>query len=353
MNLPAGRRLRKLGLVCACLLLLPGVHACSSVPLQQQRPVTSVQGGQASPVLGPVLGKDADFVVVLAQNGDDLKSLAERYLGDSRKAWWIAEFNGIFSVQPGQEVVIPLRARNPVGVYNAGIQTVPILTYHRLGQTRSRLVVSPAAFEAQMQYLAGNGYHVIPLRQLTGFLQGVEPLPRKTVVITLDDAYRSTYEIAYPLLKKHGFPATVFLYSDFVGAADAMTWPQMQELASSGLVDIQPHSKSHGNLALRLPGETDAQYHGRLRKEIEAPILAIRARLATEIYGYAFPYGDTNQDITEQLVREGIPLGLTVTPGGNGFFANPFMLRRTMIYGEDDLEAFKSKLAVFTTMTLR
>ena len=85
-----------------------------------------------------------------------------------------------------------------------------------------------------MEYLARNGYRVIPLAQLARFLDGKEPLPRKSVVITIDDGYRSTYEIAYPILKKYGFPATVFLYSDFVGAADAMTWAQMKEMVALG-----------------------------------------------------------------------------------------------------------------------
>ncbi len=56
-------------------------------------------------------------------------------------------------------------------------------------------------------------------------------------MITIDDGYRSSYEIAYPILKKFGFPATVFLYTDFVGASDAMTWAQMKEMTASGLVD--------------------------------------------------------------------------------------------------------------------
>ena len=58
------------------------------------------------------------------------------------------------------------------------------------------------------------------------------------MAITIDDGYRSTYEIAYPVLRKHGFPATVFLYTDFVGAADALTWPQMKEMAASGLIGL-------------------------------------------------------------------------------------------------------------------
>ena len=57
-----------------------------------------------------------------------------------------------------------------------------------------------------MEYLAQNGYHVLPLARLEDFLAGKTPLPRKSVVITIDDGYRSTYEIAYPILKKYGFP---------------------------------------------------------------------------------------------------------------------------------------------------
>ena len=131
-----------------------------------------------------------------------------------------------------------------------------------------------------MEYLAQNGYRVIPLAQLARFLEGKEPLPKKTVVITIDDGYRATYQIAYPILKKYGFPATVYLYSDFVGASDALTWPQMQEMVRSGLIEIQPHSKTHANLTVRLPGESEAKYAERMRREVDAPIAAISERLA-------------------------------------------------------------------------
>ena len=303
---------------------------------------------------GAVIGRDADFVVVLAQPGDDLASLAERYLGDARKGWWIGEFNDIATVRPGQDVVIPLKAPNPIGVFADAYQTVPILCYHRFGiNNRGKLVTSAAAFEAQMDYLAKNGFRVVPLAQLPGFLDGVEPLPRKSVVITIDDGYRSTYDIAFPILKKYKFPATIFLYSDFVGAADAMTWGQMQEMARSGLIDVQPHSKSHSNLVLKSPRETDAQYRERVRLETELPSKAIQERLSLGTYVFAYPYGDTNEHVMDRLARQGVQLGFTVTPGGNGFFAYPYMLRRTMIYGDDNLETFKSKLAVSARKTAR
>ena len=302
---------------------------------------------------GPELGRDDDFAIVTVQSGEDIAVLAERYLGDRSKGWWIAEFNGAETVHPGQVIVVPLRPRNAFGVHAGGYQTVPILTYHRFGSKRNKLTVTPTAFEAQMDYLAKNGYQVISLARLVPFLEGKQPLPRKSVVITIDDGYRSTYEIAYPILARHGFAATVFLYSDFVGAPDALTWVQMKEMNGSGLIEIQPHSKTHANLTLRLPGESDVKYRERMAREIEAPISLIRDRLDAASITYAYPYGDVNETIVDQLSRRGIPLAATVTAGGNGFFAHPHMLRRSMIFGDEDLAMFESKLATFTRTRTR
>lgn len=296
-----------------------------------------------------VLASDEQFVVLIAGPGDTLASLAERFLGSADRAWWIAEFNHVDAIAPGQDVVIPRRAPNALGINKAGIQTVPILCYHRFGtQASGRLQLSAAAFEAQMAYLARNGYNVVPLAMLPAFLEGREPLPPRAVVITIDDGYRSTYDIAFPILKKYRFPATVFLYTDFVGAGDALTWKQIKEMVDSNLIQVQPHSKTHANLTIRLPGESDAKYRERLRREVEGPSALIRERTSREVDTFAYPYGDVNPLVAETLRRDNIRLGLTVTPGGNAFYAPPLMLRRTMVYGGDDIEVFKSKLAVFT-----
>jgi hypothetical protein len=57
--------------------------------------------------------------------------------------------------------------------------------------------------------------------------------------------------------------------------------------------------------------------------------------------------------VVAELTRAGVPLGVTVTPGGNGFFAYPYMLRRSMIFGNEDLDAFKAKLATFVRTAAR
>jgi peptidoglycan/xylan/chitin deacetylase (PgdA/CDA1 family) len=321
---------------------------CAEAPLRAPPAETAI-----APEKGVLLARDDAFAIVVAGPGEDMSVLAQRYLGDRSKRFWIGEFNNVDEVRSGQTVVIPLKPTNPSGVYANGFLTVPILCYHRFGPKTSQLVVSTAAFEAQMDYLARNGYHVIPLSRVTAFIERGEPIPRKSVVLTIDDGFRSTYEIAFPILKKYGFPATVFLYSDFVGAPDALTWAQMKEMETSGLVNIQPHSKTHANLTLKANGETDAKYRERMRLEVDTPIRAIADHLGVGSQAYAFPYGDVNETVVDLLKRQGVHLGLTVTPGGNGFFAYPFMLRRSMVFGGDGLDVFKSKLATFTQVSSR
>ncbi len=261
----------------AALIVALALAGCATPPPPAPEPPPPVY--VAPPDAGPVINRDDDFAIVTVRDGDTLASLAGAYIGDPGKAWWIAQFNGVTTVRAGQTIVIPLRVRNSLGVYANGYQTIPILCYHRFGVKSTKLNVAPAAFEAQMEYLARNGYTVIPLKRLLRFLEGKEPLPAKTVAITIDDGYRSTYEIAYPILKKFGFAATVFLYTDFVGASDALTWPQMKEMMASGLIEIQPHSKSHANLTLRLPGENEARYKERIKREVDAPLAVLRERL--------------------------------------------------------------------------
>jgi peptidoglycan/xylan/chitin deacetylase (PgdA/CDA1 family) len=333
--------LRELLAAAALAALVAG---CAQTPPHEGAPAESAPVRTGATRGEPLIARDDQYAVVIAQPGDSLATLAQRWLGDADKRWLIASFNRIDEVRAGEAVAIPLKPRDPKGVTFAGAQAVTILCYHRFGPKPNALTVTPQAFEAQMAWLAKSGYHVVPLSRLAGFLEGREALPPRSVFISIDDGYRSTYELAWPVLRKHGFPATVFLYTDFVGAPDALTWGQMREMLAGGLVEIQPHSKTHTNLTVRQADETDARYRERVRREIEGPIEAIRAQLGARSVVYAFPYGDVNEVVVGELRARGVAMGVTVTPGGNAFFAPPFMLRRTMIFGTDELDAFRSKL---------
>lgn len=297
---------------------------------------------------GRELGRNDRFVIYQPGAGETLRSLAARFLGSEGRDWVIADFNGITQADPERPLAIPLHPVDAVGVRADQYQTVPILCYHRFaagnGNANGKMVVSAGNFAAQLDWLARNDYRVIPLAQLTDFLQGRQPLPQRAVVITIDDGYESVYRVALPLLRKYNFPATLFIYTDFIGAADALSWPQLQEIAASGLIDTQSHSKTHRNLIERTGGDSDARYRQTLDTETRAPRELLERKLAVPVRYYAYPYGDANQAVLDTLVRQGFQLGLTVNPGGNPFFAQPLMLRRTMVYGDIDLATFRLKL---------
>jgi peptidoglycan/xylan/chitin deacetylase (PgdA/CDA1 family) len=338
------------------LLLLAG--GCITLP-EPASPVTET--GKESPRAEPpspvppavVLARNERFTVYVPRAEDTLGSVARAYLGDAERAWEIAEFNEITELTPGEALAIPLRPVNPLGINAQGIQTVPILCYHRVGPRTNPMVMPRETFAAQMDYLARNKYSVIRLADIADFLSGKRALPPRAVVITFDDGHVSTYQHAYPVLRQHGFPATFFLYTDFVGAGEGLNWAQIREMSNSGLIDFQSHSKTHMNLVVRQQGESDQRYSERIQTELRAPREVIERNLPGKVSHYAFPYGDANATVLERLVQTGHQLGLTVNPGGNPFFSYSLMLRRTMILGGSSMEAFRSALQVFREAPLK
>jgi peptidoglycan/xylan/chitin deacetylase (PgdA/CDA1 family) len=334
---------------CAALLMLALLAgACSTPPPAAPAPVHATAPAQAPapPATGEVLARSERFVIYVPTGDESLRSIAARFLGSEDAYWQIGDFNNLTRPEAGQALVVPLKPLNPLGVYGDRYQTVPILCYHRFGPGSGKMVLSAANFAAQLDWLTRNDYQVIRLERLIDYLEGRQPLPARSVVITIDDGYESVYRHAFPLLRKYALPATLFIYTDFIGAGDALSWAQIEEMAASGLVEVQAHSKTHRNLIDRDPGETDASYRQGLEFEARAPRDLIERHVPTRVRHYAFPYGDANEVLLQVLTQQQYRLAVTVNPGGNAFFTQPLMLRRTMIYGEHDLEDFKAKLQI-------
>lgn len=298
--------------------------------------------------IGPsrVLAKDDEFVV-LQVKGDNARSLAKRFLGDADLYWVIEDANAPRLIAPGRQIIIPLKEHNPSGIDFHGYQTVPILCYHRFGDHGDRLEVSEEQFREQLSYLKEHDYRVISLADLQEFLRGERALPKRAVVLTIDDGHRSIYRVAFPLLKKFGYPATLFVYSDYINNG-GLHWRELEEMVESGLITVQSHSKTHDNLTRRRLGETETRYRRRLRDEVNIPTALLRRRLDRKVEFYAYPFGDANKQVIQELRVNGLHLGLTVQPHANPAFAYPYLLRRTMIFGHRDMEAFKAALKVYT-----
>ena len=337
-------------LLLAVLLVAAG---CATTPA----PLGDVSAPPDEPAEAPVqtgvISRNDRFAVVMPGAQDTLATLAREHLGSADRAWEIAAFNQITSATAGEAVAIALRPVNPLGISAKGYQTVPILCYHRVGPQANLMIMPRETFAAQMEFLARNNYNVIRLADLPDFLSGRRPLPPRAVVITFDDGHVSSYQHAYPILRKHGIAATFFLYTDFLGSGEGLTWAQINEMSKSGLIDFQSHSKSHANLIVRLPGESDARYRERVDTELRVPRTVIERNVPGKVTHHAFPFGDANQLVVERLVQTGHELGLTVNPGGNAFFAYPLMLRRTMIFGGASMDNFRSALQVFREVNLQ
>lgn len=303
-----------------------------------------------------VIASNDDFIILQTGDNDTYGSLAEEFLGGKQYSEILQRYNPEATVASGSYVAVPKRVINRSGVFVDGYQRIPVLCYHQFteeSESKNKMVVTRAEFESQMDYLAANDYQVLALSDLGSFLNGKKELPIRSVVITIDDGYKSYLEVAYPILKKYDFPSTMFVYPDFIGAGPALKWRDVKFLSKAPLVDIQSHSKSHDSLSPLPLGESDKDYLSRLKIEVEGAEKILSRRTKQRISHFAYPYGNSSLEIVDLLEQNDYELAVTVHKGSNPAFSAPFLLHRTMIYGGDSLNTFKRSLNVFSTVTLK
>lgn len=173
-----------------------------------------------------------------------------------------------------------------------------VILYHHVSDTTPKSTsISPAAFEAQMDYLAQNNFTVVPLLELTEKLRKGEPLPDKTVAISFDDSYASVYESAFPRLKKRGWPFTFFVNTDAVGTGKIfVNWDQLREMAKAGAT-IANHSSSHTHLPRREGSESAAQWRDRITQDINNAQQKIKQEIGAAPMILAYPFGEYDVDV--------------------------------------------------------
>ena len=289
-----------------------------------------------------------DYFVVIAKSGDTAASLAARFLGDASKDWMVEDFNGLATFAPGQQVVIPKRHWNLSGVSTDGYQLVPVLCYHNLAaQSKGRMILASRVFEEQMRYLKKAGYRVLSLREFVEFVSLKRQLPRRSVLLTFDDGYRSFLQYALPVLKELGFTATLFIYTDYVGAGgNAFTWADLKKLQQEGF-DVQAHSKSHGDM-LRGGGEPAGEYEKRLENELAQPRALFQKNLGFAPEFLAYPYGRQDDAVVRRTKDRGYAAAFTVRRQGSPSFVDPYRINRSQIYPDMSMDDFIKNLNLFS-----
>ena len=325
------------------------LHGCASV----QPPSSMEQEKAAVAAQRQETFESEDFIVAIAKAGDTTQSLAAKFLGDADKSWMIEEYNEVSALSPGQQVIIPKRFWNLSGVDPSGYQLVPILCYHNLApQSKGRLVLGVKSFEEQMHYLKSQGYRVVSLKEFLEFTWLKKQLPRKSLVLTFDDGYRAFIQYAYPILKELGFTATLFVYTDYIGAGvTALSWADLKKLAAEGF-DIEAHSKSHGNMR-RAATESADEYAKRLAAELNVPKDLFSKNLGYLPQSLAYPYGSQDDVVVQRTKERGYAAAFTVRRQGNPSFVEPLRIHRSQIYSEMSLDDFIKNLNFYNTESLK
>src|SRR5437773_913184 len=189
--------------------------------------------------------------------------------------------------------------------------------------------ITPAAFEAQMKELKDRGITVISMQDLLAWKRGEKNIPPRCAVITFDDGYKSQYEVAWPIMKKYGYPFTMFIYTEGVrggalGGGGAITWEQLADMRDNG-VDIEAHTATHQDLreghAITLVGQgvkktrtklTGAAYEQWLQNEVVGSKQLLEQRLGIKVNCFAVPFGNYNEHVKEMARNAGYEAMFTV-----------------------------------------
>lgn len=189
------------------------------------------------------------------------------------------------------------------GEVQPGMGPVPVLMYHAVSTGRAArqfaaFVLDPSEFAAQMDYLEAGGYSPLTTADLSARRLSGEPLPPRPVVLTFDDAYTDFHSASLPVLKKHGFPATIYVPTAYVGATASwmrsigegdraiLSWRALRDIAAEG-IEVAAHSHTHPQLD-RVPAQAAREEARRCRSLLEDNI-------GVPVEGFAYPFGYWNR----------------------------------------------------------
>ncbi len=232
---------------------------------------------------------------------------------------------------PSSAALTPTPALTPAKpVVDQTAQTI-IFCYHRfVDKVRyPGTEITPPAFEAEMKELKDRGITVIGMQDLLAWKRGDKNIPPRCAVITFDDGWKSQYEVGWPIMKKFGYPFTMFIYTEGVrggqlGGGEAITWEQLADMRDNG-VDIEAHTATHQdlreghNIMLAAAGGkrtktklVGPEYEQWLQSEVVGCKQLLEQRLGIKVNCFAVPFGSYNEHVKEVARKAGYEAMFTV-----------------------------------------
>lgn len=295
----------------------------------------------------PRIFRSEHYVLYLPAEEISAEALAEQFLGGRDRAWAIVDANGRSFFNAKDVVAIPLREENPGGLTDQGYQTVPVLCYRGFVTGKERAMhIRAETFRRQMGFLQEHGYRVVGLVDLLEFLHYQRGLPENAVVITVDGANQSVYEVAYPILRAFGYPAALFVPVEAVDAyEETLNWDQIREMKANGW-EIGVQAGTQFDLASPSDPVIDSENRKKIRDSLLKSKQILDEKLNQDTIALAFPFTHVTPGILHLAQSLGYRLGMTVRPGANPFFADPLALRREQVFEAEDL-SFQMRMKTF------
>ncbi len=217
-----------------------------------------------------------------------------------------------------------------------------ILMYHNIGINSGFNTVSLTELKKQITYLVKNFEFV----SIDEYVKNIGK-NKKTALISVDDSYKSFYELFYPILKEYGIPAILFVPVDHVGKyniwdsqerIEIMNWKNIREISDNGLVTIGSHGRSHKRLSLQNCPEIESEITDS-RKELED-------RISKHVRHFSYPFGqlnDYNSFSLQCLKKNGYSSACSTRYGTVNTVKDIFSLKRIEVEPSDNILSFVNK----------
>lgn len=235
---------------------------------------------------------------------------------------------------------------SPLAYLSGRARGVPILMYHYVGDAPAPedrpYFVSTAAFTAQMAFLSERRYRALTLHELLGAFATGSALPARAVVITFDDGHESFERLAVPIMRTHGFKASMFVITSKIGANGFIGADSIRALSDEG---FEFGSHSHTHPILTKLGDREVS------QELTESKAVLEAIVSGPVKYFCYRGGHFDERVKALVRASGYAGAVCSRPGLNDAQTDALELRRMGIRGADDLRSFGNKLSGRTATT--
>ncbi len=212
-------------------------------------------------------------------------------------------------------------------------------------QLPAPLFITLEQFAEQMAYLNENNYHTLTLSEMEHYHYANAKLPEHSVLLTFDDCYQSIGLYAYPILKKYGFHATVFVVTGWLNAQPKRFTPDrsvcmtQEELAQ--MTDVFEYANHTDSFHTR-QDEATSRMMTASDQELIADLKQCNANPLIQTNDvFAYPFGLYSARNVTLLRESGFRLAFTCEAGRNNEETDPLLLKRNVIPYRMDMETFQ------------